>query len=225
MSEGLKLAVDSFGPLLKAALSITVPLTLLSFAGGLVLGFLTALGRLYGPPVLVGITRFYVWVIRGTPLLVQLFLIFFGLPKLGILLDPFPAALIGFVLSVGAYTSETMRAALAAVSRGQWEASYAIGMTWTQTMRRTVVPQAARIAIPPLANTFLSLVKDTSLAAAITVSDLFQVAQRIAAVNYEPLILYTEAAVIYLIISTVLSKLQGLLEARLGSLAPAVRAA
>ena len=144
----------------------------------------------------------------------QLFLIFYGLPSIGVVLDAFPAALIGFTLNVGAYTSEIIRAVIASVPRGQWEASYSIGMSWRQTMRRTILPQATRTAVPPLSNSFISLVKDTSLAAAITVPELFQAAQRIVAVTYEPLILYIEAALIYLAMSSVLSTLQARLEER-----------
>ena len=211
----LQLMIDSLGPLLWAALAFTIPLTLLSFAFGLTLGLIVALIRLFGPWPLAAIVRFYVWIIRGTPLLVQLFLIFYGLPSLGILLDAYPAALIGFTLNIGAYSSEIVRAAISSVAKGQWEASFSIGMSWSQTMRRTVLPQAARVAVPPLSNTFISLVKDTSLAAAITVPELFQAAQRVVAVTYEPLILYVEAALIYLVISSVLSALQARIELRL----------
>ncbi len=212
----LQLMIESLGPLLWAAIKFTAPLTLLSFALGLVLGLVVALIRLFGPRPLVPVVRFYVWIIRGTPLLVQLFLIFYGLPSVGIVLDAFPATLIGFTLNVGAYTSEIIRAVIASVPRGQWEAAYSIGMTWRQAMQRTILPQAARVAVPPLSNTFISLVKDTSLAAAITVPELFQAAQRIVATTYEPLILYIEAALIYLVMSSVLSSLQAKLEARLG---------
>lgn len=216
MPEWLKLMVESLPPLLYAGLVFTVPLTLLSFAFGLSLGFVTALVRLYGPRPLADGFRFYVWLIRGTPLLVQLFLIFYGLPKAGIVFDPLPAAVIGFSLNVGAYTSEVIRAALLAVPRGQWEAAYSIGLTWAQAMRRTILPQASRVAVPPLANTFISLIKDTSLAAVLTVPEIFQAAQRIASVTYEPLILYTETALIYLLFSSVLSAGQQKLEARFG---------
>lgn len=216
MPYWLQLMLDSFGPLLWAALRFTVPLTLLSFVLGLGVGLIAALIRLFGPRPLAAVVRFYVWIIRGTPLLVQLFLIFYGLPSVGILIDAFPAALIGFTLNIGAYSSEIVRAAISSVAKGQWEASYSIGMSWSQTMRRTVLPQAARVAVPPLSNTFISLVKDTSLAAAITVPELFQAGQRIVAVTYEPLILYIEVALIYLAISSVLSALQSRLEVRLG---------
>ncbi len=215
MPAWLQLMIDSFWPLLRAGLLFTVPLTLITFVCGIALGFFLALGRLYGPKPLVALVRFYVWLIRGTPLLVQLFLIFYGLPSAGITLDAFTAAVIGFTLNVGAYTSEVIRATLDAVPKGQWEASFSIGMNWFQAMRRIVLPQAARIAVPPLSNTFISLVKDTSLAAAVTVPELFQAAQRIAAATYEPLILYIETAVIYLLFSSVLSALQNKLEARL----------
>ncbi|WP_447825350.1 amino acid ABC transporter permease [Aeromonas salmonicida] len=215
MPAWLQLIIDSFWPLLSAGLIFTVPLTLITFVLGILLGFLVALARLYGPTPLVVLVRFYVWLIRGTPLLVQLFLIFYGLPSAGIVLDAFTAAVIGFTLNIGAYSSEIIRATLAAIPKGQWEAAYSIGMNWPQVMWRVILPQAARIAVPPLSNTFISLVKDTSLAAAITVPELFQAAQRLASVTYEPLILYIETAIIYLLFSSVLSTLQDRLERRL----------
>ncbi|MFU2317256.1 amino acid ABC transporter permease [Rahnella sp. PCH160] len=215
MPSWFSLALDSFWPMLYAGLVFTIPLTLISFALGLGLGFIAALLRLYGPAPLRYVVRFYVWLIRGTPLLVQLFLIFYALPSAGITIDAFPAAVIGFTLNIGAYTSEVIRATLLSVPKGQWEAAHSISMTWAQSLRRIILPQAARVAVPPLSNTFISLVKDTSLASVITVPEMFLAAQRIAAVTYQPLILYTEAAVIYLLISSVLSALQTRLEIRL----------
>ena len=212
MPAWLSLMLESFWPLLSAGIVFTIPLTLLSFAGGLVVGFLAALARLFGGSAVNAGARFYVWLIRGTPLMVQLFIIFYCLPSVGIVLDPFVAALIGFILNVGAYTSEVIRAAIQSVAKGQWEASYSVGMSWRQTMQRSVLPLATRVAIPPLSNSFISLIKDTSLAAVLTVPEMFQVSQRIAAVTYEPLILYCEAALIYLLLSTVLSALQVRLE-------------
>ncbi|TGR72441.1 amino acid ABC transporter permease [bacterium M00.F.Ca.ET.194.01.1.1] len=212
MPHWLQLMLDSFPTLLWAGIRFTIPLTLLSFALGLALGLVTAVARLFGPGPVSALARFYVWIIRGTPLLVQLFVIFYGLPSIGVLLDAFPAALIGFTLNVGAYTSEIIRAAISSVPKGQWEAAYSTGMNWQQAMRRTILPQAARVSVPPLSNSFISLVKDTSLAAAITVPELFQAAQRIVATTYEPLILYIQAALIYLVLSSVLSALQSRLE-------------
>ncbi|HEY8575399.1 MAG TPA: amino acid ABC transporter permease [Devosia sp.] len=214
MPSWLNLMIESLPSLLWACLLFTIPLTLLSFILGLSLGFVAALVRLFAPWPLAAVVRFYVWIIRGTPLLVQLFLIFYGLPSVGIVLDAFPAALIGFTLNVGAYTSEIVRAVLLSVPKGQWEAAYSIGMTWGQALRRTILPQATRIAVPPLSNTFISLVKDTSLAAAITVPELFRAGQRIVATSYEPLILYVEVALIYLVVSSILSSLQAHVERR-----------
>ncbi|WP_051321941.1 amino acid ABC transporter permease [Alicyclobacillus contaminans] len=205
-----------FLPLLIAGVEWTVPLTLVSFAFGLILALLTALARLSGLAPLVAVARFYVWVIRGTPLLVQLFIIFYGLPGVGITLPAFPAAVIGFTLNVGAYNSEVIRAAIQSIPKGQWEAAQSLGMTNRQVLYLIVLPQAARVAVPPLANSFISLVKDTSLAAVITVRELFQVAQEITAAAYAPLATYLEAAVIYLLFSTVLSYAQGYLEKRFG---------
>lgn len=215
MPEFISLAISSFWPMLYAGLVFTIPITLISFSLGLLLGFIVALIRLYGPAPLKSVVRFYVWIIRGTPLLVQLFLIFYALPSVGITLDAFPAAVIGFTLNVGAFTSEVIRATLLSVAKGQWEAAHSIGMSWGQSLRYIILPQAARVAVSPLSNTFISLVKDTSLASVITVPELFLAAQRIAAVTYQPLILYSEAALLYLLISSVLSYLQSRLELRL----------
>ncbi|WP_213776875.1 amino acid ABC transporter permease [Caballeronia sp. dw_276] len=216
MPAWLHLMGESLWPLLYAGLVFTVPLTIASFALGLALAFAVALIRLFGPRWAVKIVRFYVWLIRGSPLLVQLFVIFYGLPSVGIVLDPLTAAIIGFTLNVGAYNSEVIRGAIESIPTGQWEAAYSMGMTRSQALRRTIMPQASRIALPALANAFIALVKDTSLAAVLTVPEIFQAAQRIASVTYEPLILYTEAALIYLVFSSVLSSAQVQLEKRLG---------
>jgi cystine transport system permease protein len=216
MPAWLHLMVESLWPLLYAGLVFTVPLTIASFAFGLTLAFATALVRLFGPRWAVKIAQFYVWLIRGSPLLVQLFVIFYGLPSIGIVLDPLTAAIIGFSLNVGAYNSEVIRGSVESIPNGQWEAAYSMGMTRSQALRRTILPQAARVALPALANSFIALVKDTSLAAVLTVPEIFQAAQRIASVTYEPLILYTEAALIYLVFSSVLSSAQVQLERRLG---------
>ncbi|MNI27715.1 L-cystine transport system permease protein TcyB [compost metagenome] len=213
MSErNLEIFLDSLLPLLKAGVAFTIPLAIISFVLGIILALFTALARLSNFKPLVKLAQFYVWVIRGTPLLVQLFIIFYGLPRVGVTLDAFPSAVIGFTLSVGAYASETIRAAILSISKGQWEAAYSLGMTRGQALRRTILPQATRVAVPSLSNSFISLVKDTSLAATITVTEVFQTAQQITAVTYEPLILYIEAALIYLIMSSVLSYAQSRLE-------------
>lgn len=211
----IQILKSSFLPLLKAGLEYTVPLTLVAFTLGLILALLTALARISSFKPLVLIAKFYVWIIRGTPLLVQLFIIFYGLPAAGITLNALTAGIIGFTLSVGAYNSEIIRAAILSIPRGQWEAAYSLGMNDSQALRRVILPQAARVSIPPLSNSFISLVKDTSLAATITVTEMFQIAQRITAATYEPLWLYCEAAIIYLMFCTVLSAAQSRMEKKL----------
>ncbi|WP_019911333.1 amino acid ABC transporter permease [Paenibacillus sp. HW567] len=211
----IQIFLDSMLPLLKAGVAFTIPLAVVSFILGLLLAVCTALIRLSPWTLPKLIARFYVWIIRGTPLLVQLFIIFYGLPAVGILLDPFTAAAIGFTLSVGAYSSEIVRAAVLSIPRGQWEAAFSVGMTRGQALRRIILPQAARVSVPPLSNSFISLVKDTSLAATITYVEIFRTAQQITAASYEPLLLYTEAALFYLLFCSVLSVLQNYLENRL----------
>lgn len=206
---------SSLLPMLEGALYYSIPLTLISFALGMILAVLTALARLSNISILRGIARFYVSAIRGTPLLVQLFIIFYGLPTLGIKFDPFPSAIIAFTLNKGAYSSEIVRAAIQSIPKGQWEAGYSIGMTYSQALKRIILPQATRVSIPPLSNSFISLVKDTSLASLILVTEMFRKAQEIAATNYEFLLMYMEAALLYWIICFILSIIQGRIENRL----------
>lgn len=202
------LIIDSFWKILKPGLEVTIPLTLLSFFFALMIATVVALIQIAKIPVLKSIARFYIWVIRGTPLLVQLFVIFYGLPSLGILIDPFPAAVIVFSINEGAYSAETIRAAIQAVPKGQLEAGECVGMTWLQTMRRIILPQAFRVAFPTLFNSVIGMLKDTSLAANITVAEMFMSTQRIVARTYEPLILYMEVGFIYLMMCTILTRVQ-----------------
>lgn len=208
----IEILYQSFWPLVKAGLAFTVPLAVISFILGLCLAFFVAMARISKSKVLQNLAGFYVWIIRGTPLLVQLFILFYGLPSVGITLNAFVSAIIGFTISVGAYSSETLRAAILSIPKGQWEASQALGMSRLSTLQKVILPQALRVAIPTLANSFISLVKDTSLAAAITYTEMFQVAQQITARTYEPLWMYIEAAVIYLMFCSVLTWLQSKLE-------------
>lgn len=215
MNAALELFVDSFWDILLPGLLVTIPLTAISFSFALIIAVIVALIQFAGVPVLSQISRFYIWIIRGTPLLVQLFIVFYGLPHVGILIDPFVAAVVVFSINEGAYCSETMRAALESVPKGQLEAGLCAGMSWGQTIRRIVLPQAFRTAFPTLGNSLISMVKDTSLAANITVTEMFMTTQRIVARTYEPLLLYVEVGLIYLIFCTVLTKLQTSGEKRL----------
>ncbi|ANB60177.1 amino ABC transporter, permease, 3-TM region, His/Glu/Gln/Arg/opine family domain protein [Anoxybacillus amylolyticus] len=211
----ISIAQSSLLPLVKGALYYTIPLTVITFSIGLVLAVVTALARISELKLLAALARVYVSAIRGTPLLVQLFIIFYGLPNLGITIDSFPAAVIGFSLNVGAYASEIVRAAILSIPKGQWEAAYSLGMSYRQTLKRIIFPQAARVSIPPLSNTFISLVKDTSLASLILVAEMFRKAQEIASMNYEFLLLYTETGIIYWVICFLLSIAQDRIEKRL----------
>ena len=209
--------VDSFGKILIPGLTITIPLTAISFSIALVIAVVTAMVQFANVKVLKQIARFYVWVIRGTPLLVQLFVVFYGLPNVGIIIDPFPAAVLVFSINEGADCAETIRAALEAVPAGQMEAGQCVGMSYLQVMRRIVLPQALRTAFPPLSNSLIAMVKDTSLAANITVVEMFMTTQQIVARTYEPLALYIEVGLIYLLFCTILTKLQRVGEKRLNT--------
>lgn len=214
-SRLIEILISSFPQILMAGVKVTLPLAIISFAISLVIGLFLALFQIAEIPVLKQLSRFYIWIFRGTPLIVQLFIIFFGLPGLGIMLDAFPAAVLGFGLNLGAYNAEVFRSAISAVDKGQTEAGYMIGLTYPQIMRRIVLPQSFPIAFPNLSNNLISLLKDTSLAASITVVDLFTITQQIASRTYEPFALYMEAAFVYLIFSTLLTWLQRYLESRM----------
>ena len=203
-------------PMLQATLTKTLPLTALSFALGLVIALFVALARLSRFTALSSLARAYVSVIRGTPLLVQLFIVFYALPQFDIVIDPFPAAVIAFSLNVGGYAAEVIRGAILSIPRGQWEAAQTIGMNYPTTLRRVILPQAARTAVPPLSNTLISLVKDTSLASTILVTELLRVAQLAAAPTFDFFALYGVAAIYYWVICVILSFFQGRLETRLG---------
>ena len=218
MNERLiRILLESFPKILLPGLTMTIPLTVISFSLALVIAVVTAIVQFANVKVLKQIARFYIWVVRGTPLLVQLYVIFYGLPNLGIMLAPFPSAVLVFSINEGAYCAETIRAALESVPRGQLEAGYCVGMSYMQIMRRILLPQAMRTAFPSLSNNLISMVKDTSLAANITVMEMFMVTQRIASRYYEHLALYIEGALIYLLFCTVLTRLQNWGEKKLSS--------
>ena len=199
---------DSFVKLLIPGIRVTIPLTAISFSLGLILALTVALIEIARIPVLNQAVRCYVWIIRTTPMIVQLFVVYYGLPNVGIKLDAFPSAILVFTLSVGAYCSETIRAAILSVSSGQMEAAYCVGMNYLQAMWHIVLPQAFRTAFPPLSNSLIGLVKDTSLAYSVALVEILASAQRIAARTYDYFWLYLEAAVVYLIICSILTVLQ-----------------
>lgn len=206
---------DTAWPMFVGLVKGNIPLTIFSFAIGMVLAVAAALARLSSIRFLDWIARAYISIIRGTPLIVQLFIVFYGLPEIGLELDPYPAAIAALSLNVGGYAAEVVRAAILSVPRGQYEAATVIGMDYWQSMRRIVLPQASRIAVPPLGNTLLSLIKDTALASLVLVPELFREAQVTAAATSETLALYTMAALYFWVVCYLVSLAQGPLERRL----------
>ena len=216
-AEIWRLVIDSFWKILLPGLQMTVPLTVIAFFFAMIIAVIVAMIQYANIPVLKQIARFYIWVIRGTPLLVQLYVVFFGLPSIGVKISGFHAAVLVFSINEGAYCSETMRAALESVSSGQLEAGYCVGMNYLQIMWHIVLPQAFRTAFPPLFNSLIGMVKDTSLASNITVAEMFFATQRIAGRTYQFMALYLEVAVIYLMFSTILTWLQRIGEKKLNA--------
>ena len=209
--------VDSFPKLLQYGIEVTIPLTILSFALALVIAVAVALIQYAHVKVIQQICRFYIWIVRGTPLLVQLYIVFFGLPSIGVKLSAFPAAVLVFGFNEGAYMAETIRGTLEGVNVGQMEAGYCVGMSYAQIMWHVVLPQALRTAFPALSNSLNTMLKGTSMAATITVMEMFRQAQVINGRVYESLALYSEVAVIYLMFCTILTWLQRRGEKRLAS--------
>lgn len=206
---------DTAWPMFVGLVKVTVPLTALSFAIGLVLALLVALARLSSYRALSGLARAFISVIRGTPLLLQLFIVFYGLPQIGLKFPPFTAGVIAFSLNVAGYAAEVIRAAILSVPKGQFEAAQTIGLDYRQTLRRIILPQAARTAVPPLSNTLISLLKDTSLGSVVLLTELFRQSQLAAAESNEFLALYAFAGLYYWIICVALSAGQKRLETRL----------
>lgn len=214
------LVISAFWPMVKAGFLVSVPLAVASFIIGMIIAVGVALLRVMPQGgwlhrIALVLAKIYISAIRGTPILVQICIVFYGLPALGIFIDPIPAAIIGFSINIGAYGSETIRAAILSVPKGQWEAGFSIGMTYMQTFRRIIAPQAFRVAVPPLSNTFISLFKETSLASVVTVTELFRVAQQVANSAYDFLPVYIEAGLVYWCFCWVLFLAQDKIEKRL----------
>ncbi|GGU13490.1 ABC transporter substrate-binding protein [Lentzea flava] len=202
-------------PMFVGLVKVTIPLTALSFTIGLILALLVALARISPYRVLSGLARAFISIIRGTPLLLQLFIVFYGLPQIGLKFPPFTAAVVAFSLNVAGYAAEVVRSAILSVPRGQFEAAATIGFGYAQSLRRIVLPQAARTAVPPLSNTLLSLLKDTSLGSVVLLTELFRESQLAAAESNEFLALYSFAGLYYWLICVALSAGQKRLETRL----------
>jgi len=204
----MELLISSFPKILEYGLKVTLPLAAIAFILSTVLAVFVAMVQYANTPVIRQICRVYIWIIRGTPLLVQLMVAFYGLPLLGVSVNPFLMAVIVFTINEGAYSAETMRAAMEAVPAGQLEAGYCVGMNYMQIMWHIILPQAFRTAFPSLFNALISMVKDTSLASSITVVEMFTRTKQIAGQSYNYLPLYMEVAVVYLLFCTLLTFIQ-----------------
>jgi len=196
--------VHYFPFLLKASI-MTVEISVLSLVLGFIFGLVAALMKLSRNRIIRGLASFYVWIIRSTPLLVQLFIIYFGLPQLGIDLGPFLSGVLGLALNTGAYNAETIRGGISSVPSGQMEAARSLGMDKGVAMKRIVLPQAMRMAIPALGNNFIILIKDSSLVSTITLVELTLASQRLIGSTYKPFEMYLMAAFLYAIMTTATS--------------------
>jgi cystine transport system permease protein len=202
-------------PLMLHGAGYTLLLALAAMLGGLVLGLPAALLRVAPWAPLRWPAAVYVSAFRGTPLLVQLFVVYYGLPSVGIEFTPVTAGVLALSLNSGAYLSESLRGAILSVSQGQWRASFSLGLGYGQTLRHVVLPQALRVAVPSMSNTLISLIKDTSLVSVITMTELMLVTKELISVTFRPLPLYVAAAIIYWILSLFFEGLQRRAERRL----------
>ena len=214
-NDVFQLVLDSFPKIILPGLTLTLPLTAVSFFLALVIAVACAMIQFANIRVLKQIVRGYIWIMRGTPLLIQLYVVFFGLPSVGIIIDPIPSAILVFSLNEGAYCAETIRGAMESVPKGQIEAGYCTGMSYMQIMFHVVLPQAFKTAFPALSNSLIGMVKDMSLTANIAVSEMFFRTQRIISQHYHALVFYLELALIYLLFCTVLTFLQRFVERKL----------
>lgn len=209
MSREMMIFTESFWPIVKAGFFVTIPLALSSFVIGIVIAAVTAIFRLSNNKFLSKLAAGYVWVIRGTPLLVQLFIVYFGLPSIGIVLNEWIAGIIAFSINFGAYASESIRGAILSVPKGQIEAAKSLGMSSRQITTRIVLPQATRVATPALMGNFIGLFKQTSLASTVTILDMMMTAQRYVSVYYSTMQIYIEVALVYLFFTTIFTIIQG----------------
>lgn len=207
--------VGEFIPFLIKAAVITIQLSLVSIVVGIVLGLVIALMRISKIKVLSYFAQFYIWIIRGTPMLVQLFLVYFGLPQLGIELSPFISSVIALGMNAAAYIAEIYRGGIMSVPAGQTEAAESLGMRYPVIMRKIILPQALRVSVPSLGNQAVMMLKDSSLASLVTVSELMMVAQRFASTNYAFIEFYIVAAGFYLFMTTIFTFVLNKIEHRM----------
>jgi polar amino acid transport system permease protein len=202
-------------PLLLKGSLITIELTFLAIVFGTIIGLLIALCKVSGHVLLSSFGKLYTWVFRGIPLLVQLIFIYYALPDVGLKFEPIEAAVIGLSMCGGAYIAEIIRAAILSIDKGQMEAALSLGMTYRHAMARVIIPQTYRRLIPPLGNEFITLMKDTSLVSAVSMTELLRQGQLISSVDWRSLEIYAAVAVIYLIMTTFFTVTFSRVEAKL----------
>lgn len=202
-------------PRILSGAPMSLLLTVIGIGFGTAIGILIALMKISKNEILKGIASFYTWVLRGTPMMVQLYFLYFGLPSAGINLSPLLAASIGLSLNIGAYMAEIIRGGIQAVDKGQFEAAQALGMTFGQTMKRVVIPQTVRIIMPSVGNEFITLLKDTSLVAAITMTEILKITYEVSSATFKQLPAYAVAATLYLAMTTVLTSVFDKLEKKM----------
>jgi cystine transport system permease protein len=207
--------LSASAPAMLRGAGLTLLLAVSAMVGGLALGLPAALMRVAPWAPLRWPAALYVSAFRGTPLLVQLFVVYYGLPSIGIEFTPVAAGVLTLSLNAGAYLSESLRGAILAVAQGQWRAAYSLGLGWAPTLRHVVLPQALRVAVPSMSNTLISLIKDTSLVSVITMTELMLVTKELISVTFRPLPLYVAAAIIYWMLSLFFEGLQRHAERRL----------
>lgn len=202
-------------PVMLRATGYTLFFAVSAMVLGLALGTLVALLRVLRVPVLAQLARLYVSIFRGTPLLVQVFIVYYGLPSIGIEFSPVTAGILALTLNVAAYLSESLRGAVSGIGQGQWLAGTSLGLTHVQTLRYVVAPQALRTAVPSLSNSLISLIKDTSLVSVIAVTELMLATKELISTTFQPFPLYLAAAAVYWVLSLLFEQVQRVLEKRL----------
>ena len=202
-------------PILLEGCWVTLQISFFALLLGMVFGIAGALCRISSNKVLNSGAFFYVWVIRGTPVMVQLFILYFGLPQLGIKLPSMVAGVLGLAINTGAYITEIIRAGIQAVDRGQMEAALSLGMSYRQAMRRIIGPQAVKFCIPPLVNQFIMTLKNSSIASLVTITELFRTGEQIIYTTFRSFEVYTAVAVFYLIMNSVFMVIADKLERRM----------
>lgn len=199
---------------LKSTLT-TLQLTIVSIIFGTIIGLVVALAKISKIKILSYGAEIYTWVLRGVPLLLQLFFLYYGLPQIGIKLSPFPVAIIGLSVCSGAYMAEIIRAGIQSIDKGQMEAACSLGMSYSQSMRRIIIPQTYRRLIPPMGNEFISMLKNSSLVSTIAMVELMRTSTHISSATFKSLEAFTVAGIIYLVLTTIFILVFGCLERKL----------